>query len=747
MKLLSVVFVFVLLFSETSLIAGMKRDIEKPGDGGQEIFRVPFVDSGIDIDAYLDEPIWENAVKIEANIEVRPGENILAPVETEVLIVYDKEHIYVAFIARDPEPSKIRARFCDRDNIFDDDWVLILFDTFNDQRRTYDFACNPLGIQGDMIETPTGGGDAWDAIWNSSGRLTEDGYVVEMSIPFRAFNFPDMNGDQVWGFDAVRSYPRNVRHHIGSFPRDRNNNCYMCQSHKLIGFSGVSPGKNFELNPTFNVVNSQARENDTNGPFKQTENSWEPGLSAKWGITPNMNLNGTLNPDFSNIEADILELDINNQFAIYYPEKRPFFLENSDLFSTKLNLVHTRTLADPDWGVKLSGKSGKNALGVFTAQDRITNFIFPGPEGSQSDSKSHDVYGTAIRYKRDISKSSNLGIILTDREGNNYHNRVGGIDADIKFTPKDRIRFQVIGSSTSYPDTLISEYDQPEYSFGGDAFMGHYEHDTRNYDVYAYHEQADNAFRADLGFITQVGYQYTELGGQYKWQKDPGHWYTLLSLSASMDYRRDMNGNLLHGVWSSRLNYNGPYQSHAHLYTEIGKDKYEGVEYDTQWLQGCFGFQPLAPIFVHLYARYGDQIDYANNRLGTRFRIWPSLQWNLGMHVRLETGYRYEELNVDPGKLYRANTANLKFIYQFNRRMFIRAVMQYINYDRNTDLYIDVVDSVTEKWFNQFLFSYKINPQTVFFLGYSDNYYGDQAVNLTQTNRTIFAKLGYALAL
>lgn len=156
-------------------------------DVGEKVpYRIPFVNAKIKVDGHLNESFWEHAVKVDANIEVSPGENIEAPVKTEALLAYNNSHIYVGFNAYDPNPSKIQAHLCDRDALWDDDWILILFDTFNDQRRTYDFACNPLGIQGDIIESPTGGGDSWDAIWESDGRITDFGYVVEMAIPFRA---------------------------------------------------------------------------------------------------------------------------------------------------------------------------------------------------------------------------------------------------------------------------------------------------------------------------------------------------------------------------------------------------------------------------------------------------------------------------------------------------------------------------------------------------------------------------------
>ncbi|MCP4547105.1 MAG: carbohydrate binding family 9 domain-containing protein [bacterium] len=207
------------------------------------------MESEIRVDGVLDDELWQEALLLEPGYEVEPGENIPAPVGTEVLLAYGVTHLYVAFRAWDPDPSAISARLSDRDEIWDDDWVRIVLDTFNDERRTYNFACNPLGIQADLIDSPEGGGAAWDAIWDCAGRIHASGYVVEMAIPFSSLSFQRREREQIWGVDAVRSYPRDVAHEIGLFPRDRSNNCYMCQSEKLIGFAGASPGRAIELDP------------------------------------------------------------------------------------------------------------------------------------------------------------------------------------------------------------------------------------------------------------------------------------------------------------------------------------------------------------------------------------------------------------------------------------------------------------------------------------------------------------------
>ena len=732
----------VLIGSVSPVFAEDSADIENTIP-----FKVPKVGGDIKVDAVLDEAVWQQAVKVSANIEVRPGENIEAPVKTEALIAYNDTHIFVGFNAFDPNPEQIRARYCDRDNIWDDDWILILFDTFNDQRRTYDFGCNPLGIQTDFIENTTGSEGDWDAIWESDGRITDEGYIVEMAIPFSSLNFPGSQNEQIWGFDIVRSYPRSVRHHIGAFPRDRNNNCYMCQALKLKGFEGVSPGKNIEIDPTFSAVvtNERDGEDALSGNYKVSDEKYAPGVTAHWGITPNITFSGTLNPDFSNVEADVLQLDINNQFAVYYPEKRPFFLESGDFFNTPLNAVHTRSLADPDWGVKLSGREGRHTIGFFTAQDKVTNFLIPGSEGYDTDRKNSRSFGSAFRYKMDINNRSNIGLIATDREADNYFNRTGGIDGDFKFSKKDRLMFQVMGSQTEYPDSIAANYNQPKSALSGKAMEALYIHDTRNYEFYALYHQIDKDFRADMGFMSQAGYKFYETGAEYRWLREAHHWFNRFELHSEIDYMADHQDNLLKRMWSTTLNYQGPMDSHSHFTVHTGRERYNNSEFQILDFDACYGFRPVSDFYFHIYTAYGDRIDYSNTRLGTRFCLYPSMDLNIGLHLKTSFNYTFEKLNVDAGRVYTANISDVRMTYQFNKRMFVRGVLQYVDYDRNTKLYNDDVNSLQRNIFSQFLFSYKINPHTVFFLGYSDNSYQNQDVDLIRKNFTVFTKIGYAI--
>lgn len=731
--------------------AGSPNPPAAPAAAGSEEktpYMVPRVNSYIKLDGVLDEHIWKEALVLEPAYEVQPGENIPAHVRTVAYLAYDEANLYVAFIAYDPEPSKIRACYTDRDQLWDDDYVAIFLDTFNSGRRDYGFICNPLGVQADIIESTQGGGGQWDAIWDSAGRITDEGYIVEMRIPFRCLHFQRTAGDQIWGIDVVRDVPRSVRHHIGLFPRDRNNNCYMCQAEKLIGFADVDPGRNLEFDPTVSAILAQEREDGTEGNFVDSERKFDPGFTAHWGFTPNLTASATANPDFSQVEADALQLDINNQFAIFYPEKRSFFMKGFDFLNLpRFNPVHTRTIADPDWGMKLTGKEGANAINFFTAQDALTNLIFPGSYGSDDTSLDMKNFSSVLRFRRDVGGSSNAGLIVTDREGDGYHNRLAGLDVNMRFTPADIVQFQFLGSQTAYPEETAAEFDQPPGDFTGTALELYYLHGTKTLDYYAlYHELGDD-FRADLGYMPQSDVRYGEAGFGYTWWNEPDNWYNMLNFGSSYNYGETHDGGLLRSGVEYWFDYNGLKQSYVHGNGWLGKQGYNGREFDTWSLHADVGFRPFGPLNFNMCNSGGESIDYANTRKGKQFHTSPGIELRLGRHLYLNANHTYELMNIGGERLYTANTSRLRAVYQFNRRILLRAIVQYITYDRNVDLYIDEVDARNEYLLSQFLFSYKINPQTVLYLGYSDNYYGDRDVSITQTDRTFFAKIGYAWTL
>jgi hypothetical protein len=718
------------------------------GNPGKEPHHVPKIDSRISVDGVLDEEAWDRALKLELNFEVTPGENIPPPVRTEVFIFHNNTGLCIGFRAYDPGPSAIRARFTDRDKISSDDWVGISLDTFNDQRRIYTFFCNPLGIQADMAEVMGESNTSWDAIWASAGEIVRQGYMVEILIPFRSLRFQRKKGEQVWGFDVVRRYPRNLDHLIGFFPRDRGNECYICQMEKLIGFAGVRASKNIEIDPSFSTLLVKKRENFTRGEWVKKESKLDPGVTAQWNFTPNMMLSTAVNPDFSHVEADVAQLDINTRFALYYPEKRPFFLEGASIFSTPLNVIYTRSLADPDWGIKITGKQGPHALGFFTVRDNVTNLLFPGSQTSTSFSIDKKSTGSVLRYRFDLGKrASTLGFLLTDREGKDYFNRLAGFDISWRFTDKKSVKIQLLGSQTLYPQQAAQENKQPTGTFTGTALDFLFKHGSRNIGYRFYYQQVSPGFRAGLGFMPQVGYRrFTAMLFAASW-RNPGYWYTFLNMIPLVEYELDSDNHLIYKEFNVICNYQGPFQSRVQLVGSLGKQRFIGKMFNTNHGEAMITVQPSGSLILQFHANVGNQIDFANLQQGRRFSLNPIFTYRAGRHFSISLDHMFERFNVDAGRLYTANVSNLLVVYQFNRRAFLRAIFQYVNYGYNARNYSIPIDPKFKHLFTQVLFSYKVNPQTVLFLGYSDDLFGFLHTPLTRTNRTFFLKIGYALVL
>lgn len=710
-------------------------------------WEVPRTASEIEVDGILDEPAWEQALAVEMLYETSPGENIGAPVDTTGLVTYDERNLYVAFRARDPEARKIRAHLTDRDTAWSDDWVGIVLDTFDDQRRAYEFFVNPLGVQMDMLldDVSRNEDSAWDAIWSSAARVTEEGYDVEMAIPFYSLRFPAGGAPQTWGVDLLRNYPRSDRVRIRSQPQDRDRNCYLCQISKMRGFEDVSPGRDIELVPTLVSTRTDERQSETSSQLAEGDASAELGLTGKWGITPNLTFLGTLNPDFSQVEADVAQLDVNTQFALFFPEQRPFFLEGSDYFDTPFDAVFTRNVADPDWGLKLTGKMGADGVGVFAAQDAITNLIFPGSQSSDGGSFGFESLDSVLRYRRDVGQSSSLGALVTGRDGDDYSNLVAGVDGVLRFMESNAVSFQYLSSQTEYPEEIVTGHGQPAGSFSDDAYRISLDHDSRNWNAYARYEGVGSGFRADMGFMPRADYTFLLGGLERIWWGDEEDWWTSLRVGGDWDLTEDQSGQLLEREAEVWAQVNGPSQSW--LWLDVGRrDRFfDGVEFDGQsFVNSWFEIQPTGALFFGMSTSFGDAIDFANTRPAERLVWAPQLRYNIGKHLRVDLRHELQRLDVDGGELFEANLTQLRLVYQFDVRMFVRLVTQYTGIVRDADLYEDEVDARTEQLFNQLLLSYKLNPRTVAFIGYSDTRLGENGASLAQEDRSIFVKLGYS---
>src|SRR6266545_3319964 len=705
--------------------------------------------SPIRVDGALDEPAWQQATVIPVNHEWYPGDDVPAPVETTALVTYDAERLYIAFRAADPEPSKIRARFADRDVPTDDDTVGFMLDPFHDGRRAFQFRINPLGVQMDAVNSDVEGSEdfSWDAIWESAGKVTAEGYVVEVALPFRQLRFPAASGVQTWGFMSMRDWPRSIRHRMRSIVTDQDRNCVVCQVGDLTGLQGMETGRNLEITPTLTGNHSEERQGFPDGRFETTEDKLDPGVSARWGVTPNVAVNLAINPDFSQVEADAAQLDVNTRFALFFPEKRPFFLEGADFFETQFPLVFTRTVADPVAGLKITGKQDAHAFGGFFARDRINNLILPGSQASGLASIGQDVTSGVLRYRRDLSNGSTLGVLWTGREGEDYRNHVAGIDGVYRITGSDVVRYQLAGSTTRYPEGFAQGAGEPVGSFDGHALSTRFHHGDHDWTWNVAYQELAPEFRADSGFVDRVGVRTSSADIERRVWGKPGGGFSVLYFDASIDGLKEYDGAF--NEWGSDLiaGYQGPRQSEVTLALAPNQEYFQGVTYHNT-RQSIYGaFQPSGGSTLSMQVRWGEDIDIANNREGSFVQLVPALDLRLGRHLQGRLDWIHETFDVRGGRLFTVDLAQTRMFYHFNNRSFVRAIFQYEWLERNPDLYIDPVRRKTEDLLSQLLFSYRLNAQTVLLLGYSDDYAGRDQIDLTQTDRTVFLKIGYALLL
>lgn len=714
--------------------------------------QVPRLETAATIDAVLDDAVWKQALKVNLNYETDPGENSAPPVKTEVFIYENGETLFVAFNALDDNPEQIRDYLTDRDNVWNSDFVGIKFDTFNEKRKAFQFFVNALGVQGDAIQEDFRGDDSnWDALWDSAGQVTETGYVVEMAIPFKSLRFPESDGEQRWGVEMLRFYPREFRHRIANTPVDRDHSCRVCQFDNLVGFKDVKPSQNLLLTPTLVVAQADTRE-DAFDPWTEGDVENEFGLDLRYGITQDIYLNATLNPDFSQVEADAAQLDINNPFSLFLEEKRPFFLDGADYFNTNRRLVHTRNIAAPDYGLKVTGQSNGHSFGAIAVNDEQTNILIPSSLGSSLFADNNrESKNQVLRYSYDLGNKSNVGFIHTERRGDDYKNQVSSVDAKYWFDQYHSLTFQYMSSDTKNPQALIDEFSDdddfnvsPEMS--GDALVLELNHNSRNWWGYLDYVEFDRDFRADLGFIGRVDFNKTIVGAGHRWFPEKNDsWWSRINLAGDWDRTENSDGLKLEEEIQIGFFLAAKLQSEFVL--DFGKREsyWNGEYFDETFNQARGSFRPYGDLKLSLRFDWGDKIDFLNTRLGEEFRYRPQIDWQVNRHWFTSLDYIHVDFEVPDGDLFTARLSNFRLTYQMNIRSFLRLTVQNVNISRDPSLFIDEVDATTKSVSSQLLYSYKINPQTLFFAGYSDAGYQDDEIDkIEKTGRSLFMKFSYA---
>jgi hypothetical protein len=390
------------------------------------------------------------------------GEPVSEP--TEAYLGYDQKNLYVVFVCFD-DPKKVRARMSVREDIYDDDQVEIMLDTFHDRRRAFAFQTTPLGVQWDAIwteasrqETNGNFDTSFDTVWDSRGKVTDRGYVVLMSIPFKSLRFPAKK-EQEWGVILYRGITR--KNEDSFWPQiSRGIEGRLGQAATLYGLEGISPGRDIELIPYGLMRGFRALDtrDPTNPYFQHADVQGQPGMDAKFVFHDHFTLDLTANPDFSQVESEDPQITVNQRYAVLFPEKRPFFLENEDFFRTPIDLFFTRNIGDPSAGIRFTGKDGPYSIGLMTSDDRSPGLAVP----DYSPDSGMRSYFTIAHVTRDIFRQSSVGVLYTDWEcpTTGESNHIGGVDARFKFNANVTLDAQAVDSSSNVLGNTLS----PSYS-------------------------------------------------------------------------------------------------------------------------------------------------------------------------------------------------------------------------------------------------------------------------------------------
>ena len=714
------------------------------------------VTNAIKVDGDLSDPEWSAVPWIEGWFETNPGDNLPASVGCRAKLAYDGEFLYGAFDFEDPDPKAVRAPLGDRDQLGSQtDYGGIILDSRNDAKSAQMFLANASGILYDALTNDATGEDqAPDYFWESIGKITERGWQMEMRIPFSSIRYTDPNPEQ-WGILLYRNRPREFRYQYFSSRLPRDKNCFICNVRPLVGMKDLPTGSHWVVAP---YVAASYGEEAIDGPGSELVDDggeFDGGVDVKWLPNPDTVLDATINPDFSQIESDTAQITTNERFAIFQPERRPFFLESVDLFATPFQAVYTRTITDVAWGARATGDVSKTKYTFLVTEDDGGGLvILPGPNGSDFALQDFSSYVATGRVKRDFGSSFG-SFLYSGREidGSGY-NRVLGPDFQWRPNDKTTVTGQLLWSMTETPDRpdLATEWDGRELEGHAADLWWNWADGT--WDYYLEGMDVDPDFRAYNGFITQVGHRtgWAEVGRT--WRPEEGA-LRRLRLSVIGKYSDDSDGNLLdHRIIGA---IGGDAALNTNFRLEVGWEELLAITKSFERLQYRPSFQ-MKPgkvlAQVNFDGRFGDEIDFSNDRLGDGTSFNLSVEITPTDHLRISPLYSYRTLDVRDeasgreGELFESTVERVKVLYTFNAKSWLRLIGQRVTTDRDPSLWTFEVARKDQDFGGSLVFAYKLNWQTVLYVGVSEGRLLDDQIDarneLEPVDRQAFFKVSYA---
>ncbi len=719
------------------------------------------------LDGDLSDAAWRTAAKLDNFCETNPGDRVAPPVTTEGWVTYDDKNFYFAFHAHD-DPRTLRAAVSDRDSGFDGDYCGIILDTYGDAAWAYELFVTPANVQSDLLWSPDNEQSSFDMVWHSAAKIVDDGWIVEASVPFSSLRFPAVQ-EQAWKMTMWRTRPRANRETSSWAAVDDNASCFPCQFGTLTGITGIKPAAGLEFLP-YGLASQAARRAPRPGAASaglvNDDPSVAAGFSAKYRIASNITAEATVNPDFSQVESDAAQIDVNSTFSLFYDEKRPFFQEGSDLFSTWVKAVYTRSINDPSAAWRITGRKDHTSVAYVGARDEKSPIILPFEERSAF-LPGGPSYSNIARVKQTFGRNSAIGALVTDRRYATGHagtdggsNSTGGLDLTWNLLPRLRFEGQYMASHSVEPpyDSSYAQahplrqatFDRGRYtsrfdgeSFGGHALYASLERDARLWNFDFDYWETSPAFRADNGFVTQNDNRRAIFWTGLAFRQPKAF---ITRVQPSVNLARVWNfANVRKDEWiQPRVNINLKGQSFVGLGYLWSHELYRGVDFPGIHramidVESNFS-RPVTLGAAVTHGRFIARSVQPQPVLGrgVSVDVWGTLKPIA--RLSLEPTYSFQRLRHPDtdAAIYSGGVFRVRTQYQFTRELFARVVTQYDGFGR--------------AWEVDPLVSYKLNPFTIAYLGSTHSFEqmsegsgtpGDPPARYVATSRQLFAKFQY----
>ncbi len=710
------------------------------------------IENDFEISVELSNRAWQQTESVQIKHEIVPDPKAPAPVKTIVKVLYSTDNLYIAFIANDPNPEKIRAQITDRDAAFGNDYVGVFLDTFGNSRQAFGFFANPLGVQIDTYRSSGGENLSFDTVWYSEGAITDSGYIAVMKIPFESLNFPEKKV-QDWSVQFFRNYPRNARHQLSWTNVEIGNPCLLCQSGTMANIRRIQGGGTLELLPYVlgYHTSSLGESGDLSSGLDSEPVQLRIGGGISYDLTSTTSLNAVINPDFSQIETDAAQIAINQSFALFYPEKRPFFIRGADLFETSADLYYSRTINNPLAAGKFAHKSGNYSIGLVTAYDENTPFIIPGQFESDFVASSINSYVNIIRGKYNFGPQTYIGGLITTRNQSEGANYVGGIDWQLKLSDNYYIGGQLaysgtdeISDTTFFSDQRMFGRSEYNAALNGEQYNGslisiEFEREAKYYQFSLEYESISPTFQSQTGFINEANYR--QISAEQNISYYPAtKWLSQGNIGVFGRWSYDFSGQFVERFIMIRAANRLAGQTRLSIgYMPVNDERFRG-RYFTGMRRFMFfaGSKPIEELEFGVEMEMGKYI-YRTSKpvMGEGYDIGAFLTLRPIAALQLNFTYGYATLSSLDGseEFYSGNILRLTGSYNFSRELSFRFITQYNSFGEQLQIYP--------------LLSYKLNPFTKFYIGmtdYMNQLPGAKGINgFRQTNRQFFVKFQYLI--